>query len=148
MKPIEWTDKLSVDNGIIDSDHKLLLKIVNKFRDEVGKFESSADAVSILDMLRSYSQKHFGREEKLQREVEFPYRDAHHNAHVQLLMKLDKLIEETKPTSGKYLNDTMGEKIGLFLHDWLINHVIENDLRMKPHVEKMGVLATEMGAMD
>lgn len=148
MKPIEWSDKLSVDNGVIDSDHKFLLKIINKFRDEVGHFESAEDAIKTLDLLRSYSQKHFSREENLQRDVEFPYREAHFNAHIQLIKRLDKLIEETRPTSGTYLNETMGEKIGGFLHDWLIDHVVENDLRMKPHVEKMDEISSSMGGLE
>lgn len=148
MKPIEWNEKLSVDNGVIDNDHKFLLKIINKFRDEVGRFETAEDAIKILDLLRSYAQQHFSREEQLQRDADFPYHDAHHNAHIQLIKKLDTLIEETRPTSGKYLNESMGEKIGDFLHDWLINHVIENDLRMKPHVEKMLVMAGGMAGLE
>lgn len=148
MKPIEWSDKLSVDNGVIDNDHKFLLKIINKFRDEVGNFETAEDAIKTLDLLRSYSQKHFSREEKLQSDVEFPYREAHFNAHIQLIKRLDTLIEETRPTSGTYLNETMGEKIGGFLHDWLIDHVVENDLRMKPHVEKMDQISSSMGGLE
>lgn len=137
MKPIKWNDKLSLNNPTIDTDHRFLLKIVNKFRSRVGQFKTSDEAMEILKALQFYAEKHFGREEELQRVAKYPYREAHHNDHINLIKKLDKLMDETKAASGDYLNNEVTPKIGLFLQDWLIGHVIESDLRMKPHVEKM-----------
>ena len=31
MEPIKWRDKLSIDNGVIDDDHRHLIEIINKF---------------------------------------------------------------------------------------------------------------------
>jgi hypothetical protein len=41
MKPLEWNDKLIVDNGLIDEDHHILLDNINQFREQVGHFDSS-----------------------------------------------------------------------------------------------------------
>lgn len=148
MKPIKWNDKLSVDHGLIDKDHHFLIKIINNFREQVGHFNSSDEAMEILKALKFYSKKHFGREEELQRVAKFPYREAHHNEHMHLIMKLEKLMEETQDASGDYLNTVMGEKIGEFLHDWLIDHVLYSDLRMKPHVEHMKELSKKLGELE
>ncbi len=126
----------------------MLLKIINKFRDRVGHFETPDEAVEILQALKFYSEKHFVREEELQRSVKFPYRDAHHNEHIHLIKKLEKLMEETKAASGEYLNTVVGEKIGLFLHDWLFDHVLDNDLRMKPHVQHMREMSKKMDGLE
>ena len=137
MKKIMWHDKLTIDNGVVDNDHRFLLAIVNEFREKVGHFDSSDEAVKILEKLMRYSQNHFAREEGLQMEVNYEYRDVHHASHHKLIKQLEKLIEETQPSSGAYLNETMGAKIGEFLHDWLIEHVLKEDLRMKPYVKEM-----------
>lgn len=137
MEPIKWRDKLNIDNGVIDEDHHYLVDIINKFREKVGHFESADDAVEILKELKFYTGKHFQREEELQKVARYPYLDAHHNEHIHLIKLLESLMEETGGTSGNYLNTEMGQKIGEFLRDWLIDHLIGSDLRMKPYVDKM-----------
>ena len=105
------------------------------------------DAMKILESLKLYTEQHFGREEELQRVVKFPYREAHHNEHTNLIKKLDSMMAETKDSSGNYLNTEVGEKIGMLLKGWLFDHVLENDLRMKPYLEEMRELAKKMGRM-
>lgn len=148
VKPIEWTEKLAVDGDVIDRDHKFLLKIINNFRAQVGHFNSADEAMEILNYLKLYAEKHFVREESLQMHVVFPYREAHHNAHIFLMKQLDNLMMETKEASGAYLNGAMGEKLSQFLQDWLIDHLIESDLRMKPFVEKMNDMSKDMGELE
>lgn len=145
MKPIEWYDKLTIDNGLIDEDHHILLDIINEFRAEVGHFKSSDDAMATLESLKLYSEQHFRREEELQRAAKFPYREAHHSEHLLLIQKLEIMMQETSAASGEYLNTVMGEKIGQFLKIWLMEHVLDSDLRMKPYVEKMRSLSGQMG---
>jgi hemerythrin len=148
VKPIKWYDKLSVDDGLIDEDHRLLLDIINQFREQVGHFKTSNEALGILESLKLYSEQHFGREEELQRVSEYPYRDAHHSEHIHLIKKLEAVMEETKAASGEYLNTIMGDKIGQFLKGWLIDHVLDNDLRMKPYVEEMKDLSGQMESIN
>ena len=57
------------------------------------------------------------------------------------------MMAETKDSSGNYLNTEVGEKIGMLLKGWLFDHVLENDLRMKPYLEEMRELAKKMGRM-
>jgi len=140
MKPLEWSDKLSIDQSVIDDEHHVLIGIVNKFRAKAEHFETAEEMIKILDELVLYTTHHFRNEISLQRAASYPYWEAHENEHHHLFKLLEKLMDEARLARGSYVK-TMAEKIGDFLRDWLIDHLVNSDMRMKPYVDKMRVHA-------
>lgn len=131
---ISWDERLTIDGGPIDEDHKKIIGIINNFLSKVGKFESADEIIGILQELHTEAQNHFRHEEELQRKVKFPERDVHFAEHNRLTRTLEKLIEETRPTGGAYVN-IMGEKVADFIHDWLFSHILKSDMKMKAFVK-------------
>lgn len=156
-QPIKWRAKLSVDQGIIDADHRYLIAMINRFREKIGSFKTSDDALEILKDLRFYVEKHFAREEELLRISKFPFLNAQQHQHSFLIKTIDNAIAETKPTGfgqkwqakkgGNDIN-TVGEQLGQFIGDWFINHVLKTDVRIKPYVAKMKNCAAKMEKLE
>src|SRR6266545_3261240 len=73
MLPIRWRREMSVDNGIIDDDHRHLIDIINSF--SYHRARGRADlphAMDCLNALKFYANTHFAREERLQLMVGYP----------------------------------------------------------------------------
>lgn len=89
---IQWRDEMAIDQGVIDHDHQALIAIINEFceakveRDELPRLER------IIAKLEHYALAHFGREEALQRVVQYAYADAHHHEHGDLIRALGSMI--------------------------------------------------------
>lgn len=134
---ITWRDKMSIDNGgVIDQDHKHLIEIINRFGEIAADGLDKEEAAEILYALKFYTQTHFGREEQLQNLVSFPYADAHHHEHVNLIKTLDTAIQHFKESDGEQ-QERLHVEIQEMLHDWLINHILFSDLKMQMYVDAM-----------
>ncbi|MDH5188008.1 MAG: hemerythrin family protein [Rhodospirillaceae bacterium] len=131
---ISWDDRLAIDGDAIDADHKHIIEIINRFLGKVGNFQSAKELVEILETLHEAAHDHFRREEELQRIIKYPDRDIHFTEHQRLTTKLEKLIEESRPTGGSYVN-VMGDKVSDFVHEWLFSHILKSDMKMKPYVK-------------
>ncbi len=157
VQSIKWRTELSIDQGIIDADHRYVIATINRFQEKIGSFKKSDDALEILKDVRFYIEKHFAREEKLLRAARFPFLDAQQHEHSYLIKTIDDAIAEIKPIGfgqkwqakkGETDINTAGEQFGQFVGDWFINHVIKTDFRMKPYVAKMKDRAATMEKLE
>jgi len=128
---LQWRDQLSVGNDLIDTDHKYLLEIINKAEASV-EANNRARLTEVLDELVSYGKAHFEREEAVAKAVGYPKADQLHQSHGKLVAELVKFREEIGGTWGKEAS----AHFTTFLRDWLIEHLIKEDLPMKPWLIK------------
>ncbi len=126
-----WKEQLSVGNDVIDSDHKHLIKIINLVEESLATTNRS-NLTLALASLSQYSKEHFAREEKIASAAGYTRISQLHKSHDELLSKLDqvkqKIGEEWTASSVKHFT--------ALLQDWLVNHVIKEDMLMKPALEK------------
>lgn len=143
--PIQWRDQLSIDQGLIDQDHKTLIAIINQFEAVQPGPDAAAVMGHVLDELEQYAEVHFQREEQLQRMVMFRYAQAHTQQHRLLMRNVAAARAEFEAvTSGNDLAKFRTHMCA-FLHDWLLNHIIHSDLLMKPYVKAMAPHAARIG---
>lgn len=128
---LQWREQLSVGNGLIDSDHKHLIEIINHAERSLQSM-SRAVLVAALDELFKYSRVHFALEEKVAAAVGFPGLEHIHASHEALLKSLSQITHEI----GEQWDAAAAEHFGTFLRDWLINHVIKEDMLLKPFLKK------------
>ncbi|WP_142850126.1 bacteriohemerythrin [Telmatospirillum sp. J64-1] len=141
--PIVWRDALGVGEPVIDGDHKYLIKLINEFEAATeGRIDHTAIA-SIISHLFGYTQDHFAREEALQRAARYPFYESHRQAHQELIRKLNVLHERYCAAKDGPERDEMVRDLAIFLREWLVNHIIEQDLRLKPFVVKAPVKTTD-----
>ena len=126
-----WREQLSVGNDLIDSDHQYLIEIINKAEVSL-RANKPMELALVLDELASYCKSHFEREEAVAKAVAFPKADQLHKAHGQLNDKLQMFREEI----GVTWTEGAITQFTVFLRDWLINHVIKEDMLMKPWLTK------------
>lgn len=161
---IQWRDEMAIDQGVIDHDHQALIAIINEFceakvdRDELPRLER------IIAKLEHYAAAHFGREEALQRAVQYAYVEAHHHEHADLIRELRTVqrdllrlqggetppLETPAPRSHSAVGPSPEEivrahaEVAELLRHWLVDHIIKSDLRMKPYTAKMAAHARRL----
>jgi hemerythrin len=133
---LEWREAMSVGDENIDADHKHLIDLINEFGVAIsGKIEHKQIAHVLLGLVE-YTTDHFKREEELQLKVRYPYHDAHKKMHRDVLKQLSAIVTEyTQSPPDKRI--AMIRDLAGFLKTWLVDHIIDSDLRMKPYVLKM-----------
>lgn len=125
---LKWTKQLSVGNVIIDADHNELFGLVRNI-DRVTKARDHFALPRALKLLNACMSRHFLNEELLAHALNIPF--AMHNvAHQNMLAELDL----TRHQIGKdsVVTIYVMEHYAQFLLNWLIEHIAEEDMLMKP----------------
>jgi hemerythrin len=128
---LAWREQLSVENDLIDSDHKYLIEIINSATKHL-QAKSWLDLKTSFEQLTRYSAAHFATEEKIALAVGYPQSEHLHESHGVLLEKLQHMAQEV----SEVWSDESIEKFNGLLRDWLINHVIKEDMLLKPYLKK------------
>jgi hemerythrin len=128
---LQWREQLSVGNDLIDSDHRILIDIVNK-ADSSLQAMSRAGLLTALEELDKYSRVHFTLEERVAQAVGFPDLGQLHTSHILLMETLNRISQDI----GEQWDQTAADQLGQFLRDWLVNHVIKEDMLLKPYLQK------------
>ena len=116
----------------IDQEHDRLFELANQayalLHDEKLQ-DKRQDIIHIMSELISYAQTHFSHEEAYMHEIRYANREAHIAQHRQFEAKLSEvdfnvLEASTIDDQVDVLRDLLN-----FLGDWLINHIISEDMR-------------------
>ena len=129
-----WREQLSVGNDAIDSDHRYLIEVINQVERNL-EAKNQDELSASLDSLSKYSQEHFAREEKIAHAVGYGKAHQLSLSHEILFKQLDQAKREIR-AMGKSWSSEVVENFVDFLRNWLINHVIKEDLLMKPSLQK------------
>jgi hemerythrin-like metal-binding protein len=131
---VSWRGELSVGNDAIDSSHLCLIKLINQAERCLDARDLN-ELNSALDCLSNYAQEHFVLEEKIAHAV--GYTDVNHlnMSHKLLYKQLDQAMGEVREMGQEWSSEIAG-RFSNFLRSWLIVHVINEDLLMKPSLQK------------
>jgi hemerythrin len=135
--PIQWRKQMSVGNLIIDLDHRYLLSLINQVEYALRHPEETQNLKMALDQLTEYAREHFAREEKLQLRIQFRGYMPHKMAHQSLLERLDRITGEILQESDPERLGARKEEITGLLRDWLLDHVLKEDMKMKAELENL-----------
>jgi hemerythrin len=128
---LEWREGLSVGNDLIDADHKYLIEIIN-LAEHALQVKNQVELTGALENLSRYSKVHFAREEMFAQAVAYPQAPQLYASHKELVNALDRVRQEI----GEEWDAASLEHFAVFLRGWLINHVIKEDLLLKPYFKK------------
>ena len=139
MSEFKWDEGLSVGVDAIDNDHKMLLSIIADLSDAIEENHESDVIKDVFLKLESYVQLHFKREEGLMRQCGYQDLEAHISSHQQFIQKIPELRSEL-------LNaDTVevARDVYLFLVDWLLNHIVVDDMEYFQDVYDQGLTSVK-----
>ena len=129
---LTWSKQMSVGNETLDSEHKVILDLVKSI-DRIIR-EKDIELFSLaLKQLEDATRKHFEHEETIAREIHFPFKE-HNLEHRYILNEFQNIKDELAGTQGKW-SESVAEHYLEFLTTWAIDHVIEDDMKMKPLLE-------------
>lgn len=121
----EWSKNLSVGDEVIDSQHKKLLKQINKILDAVV-FGVDAKEVqdNLISFLDQYIKEHFSYEEEYMKINNYPDLKKHKKEHHNFIKNYIKFKAEFDNGSDR---KELVARIEKFLGTWWLKHIGEHD---------------------
>ncbi len=128
-----WTSAMQLSIEEIDTHHKELVRLINQLHKAMRMQKGSSQLEIILNNLVEYTVFHFGFEEELFANFEYPDQDKHIETHKNLIAKINSFKNDFKQGKATVSLDLMG-----FLKDWLKEHILKTDKQYVPFLkEKM-----------
>jgi len=122
MQLITWGPKLEIGIGIIDSQHKRLVDLINKL-DEATKEGRAAETVGeTLKGLIDYTHTHFRTEQELLKEHNYEDYTLHCREHRIFTDQIEIYRDRLDAGSLRLSDDVMG-----YMRGWLLTHIGSSD---------------------
>jgi len=137
MPLIKWRDSFSVGVQKFDDEHQILIDIINEMF-VIVRDQKTIDHLTVeINKLIQYTQEHFVEEEAAMEKVGYPALNEHKTIHSKLLN--DVTVFKKRVENGEE------EAITTFYHflrDWLLTHIVEEDMQYKPFLTDVKDIAT------
>jgi hemerythrin len=122
MPIITWNDLMSTNIEAIDSQHRVLVALINKLHDATNDGREKEVLGDVLKELVDYTVSHFTAEEGLMTTHGYPDYEKHKQAHKKLTEQVMDIQQQFKAGRIEMTMDVMR-----FLKGWLTNHIIDVD---------------------
>lgn len=131
MAAITWSNEYSVGVHALDTDHKLLISLINQLDESIAEGAGQETIGSVFNALLDYTEYHFGREEKLMEASGFPDTDDHIKSHDAIREK----VQEIRVKYAKGNKSDASQEVLDFMKSWLTDHILGTDKKYKPFME-------------
>ncbi|MDE7314086.1 MAG: bacteriohemerythrin [Mucispirillum sp.] len=128
-----FTSALSVGYNAIDEQHIRWIDLINAVYNSLSSGSSREKLGKVLKDLVDYTVWHFGFENKMMTEYNYPDKESHMKIHKDFIAEIKKL--ESRYESGE---DIMGVNVLEFLKDWLSDHIMKIDTKLGAYLESKG----------
>lgn len=122
---LRWDNRLCVGVEEIDDQHKALIGYCNDLVAAVRRGRGQKAVAKLMNQLREYTVRHFTAEEGLMERMGYPELGAHRAVHNQLTKQVKlyqrQIYQQHAPEPAE---------VRSFLKDWLINHILAEDLKI------------------
>ncbi len=128
MSLIEWKDEFNLGIEEVDSEHKVLVALINALHDAMLAGTGRADVVEGISEIYTLVSAHFEREEAFMRETRYMAYAEHKEDHEVLLDDLREIIDQVRSGAG-YAE----ERLSADLQFWFSDHFSTHDARLHQH---------------
>ncbi len=135
MNNLVWNDGLSVGVDSIDADHKKLLSLIAELSEAIASGHANEVLENIFLQLEKYVVIHFTREEALMRKCNYPDLENHIKQHQAFIKKVPELKNKLLTADSIKVS----QEVNLFLYNWLMNHIVDEDLNFAQQVYEYGL---------
>ena len=122
MPLFKWYKKYSVNNEVLDNHHKALFDIFNRLFDDCSDPKNVGCLGLVIDEMISYADYHFAAEEQYMADRGYKDLDRHRAKHREFSQKAMQMHNAGNKDDAELIKDTI-----VFLGDWLLHHVLEED---------------------
>ena len=128
-----WNPEWETGSPEIDHQHRQLMDHIDQVFQAVVHQRESEPVARTLQFLADYVEAHFGMEEALMDRTGYPRSGEHRVLHAELRARVQEFIEgQLKDPAA------ISEAVPLFLSDWLINHIDQQDRDLAQHARTQG----------
>ncbi|MFK5881438.1 MAG: hemerythrin family protein [Sulfurospirillum sp.] len=120
----QWDEKYSLHIGNIDRQHKELFRL-SALVDSLDKNTTKDDIRRLLNSFFIYMREHFRDEEAYMKSIGYPLLKHHHKLHQEIIESFTKLIKDNRSLKS------LKEQMKIATKKWLIDHTLDNDLRIE-----------------
>jgi len=133
MAAMAWNEAFSVGNAMLDSDHRILLNLLNQLHDAIDTGQSREVVGTVINVLAEYAEHHFRREEEMMAAAGYPDLAAHREQHQALEARVRELRDRWHAGERRVLD----EDVVSVLKKWLTDHILGTDKSYSPWIEGM-----------
>jgi len=130
-----WEDIYNTNIASIDTQHKVIIKILNELYEVVLVRKEEGKLSDILNELVQYTVYHFQEEEKMFEEYAFVEEEEHKIEHQKFIDKVSQFGEMLESRKGFLAIDLIE-----FLKDWLIEHIMITDQKYVVYFKNKGII--------
>lgn len=129
-----WSDTYSVKIAIVDSQHKVLVDLINELHQAMMARRGKESLGGVLASLIKYTKSHFAAEEGLMRTNQYPDLVNHKGEH-------ERFTQTIEDFQGRFQRNEVAMTVDVmdFLKDWLAKHIMGVDKQYVPHLAARGV---------
>lgn len=135
MARMQWDDSLALGVGLIDEQHKQLIKRLDDLAKAVEDNQGPTAVASTLSFLSEYTEFHFREEEEHMAALNYPGlagQKAMHQEFRTVLKSMDVDFE----TDGA--SDYLAKQVNTFLITWLARHIQQADREFGKFLQDQG----------
>lgn len=132
MTVLRWESAMQLGVPAIDADHKRLVGLLNQLHYAVIAGEDEEGIGRLLEDLVGYTQTHFAREEDLMERGGYPELQHHRQIHERLADRMQAFRDSFLQSP----DDFDMHRFYDFVSGWLLHHVLGEDMKLKPYVER------------
>lgn len=133
MTLLAWSEAYGVGNAMLDSDHRILINLLNQLHDATETGQSREVVGTVVNVLAEYTEHHFRREEAMMAQAGYPELAAHQAVHRTLETKVRDIRDRWMAGERSVLD----EEVLAFLKKWLTDHILGADKSYRPWIEGM-----------
>lgn len=129
-----WREAMSTGHSDIDKAQRQFIAHINEFETALRK--SGPDVAMGLFLSGLYDQAaiNFSREEQIQRESTFPFLDAHHREHSNLLGRLSSIQNQYQSPAHRADQGALLRDLTALIRDWVSHHMVQSDVMLRRYL--------------
>jgi hemerythrin-like metal-binding protein len=131
---IQWTDTYKLGIPSVDTDHKLLVDLLNRFFAQAQDGGATAELGETLSELVGQTKAHFSREEVLLDRGDYPHLAQHIAEHKRLLQQMGHFLT---PYQAGSASRELTIETAEFLRHWLLDHIMQEDMPYRPYLKTL-----------
>jgi len=121
MTKFVWTEQLNTGIEEIDRQHHRIVDYINQLDDARINGHPRGEIALVISLLKEYTHSHFGFEESMLEEAQYPDINAHKKVHEQFIQRITDY--QYRFTKGEDVTQALSS----LLVTWLFNHIQRDD---------------------
>ena len=142
MPIVKWMNSFSVQNKMIDDQHKKWIEIYNKAHDRmmdiIPEDENLGIGEAALVEMIEYTKYHFSSEEDFMKKIGFPGYEEHRKIHEAFIRKLEAISSQMQ--EGTHI---LNSEILKVIENWLIDHILTEDPKLTKYDRRVDGVPVE-----